>query len=88
MPAQTKVKQRTPLNSDNFIAPVLHIGEKERKTTRSVSDVSLTEHQPPKNCIIEDESIVWILLKLLQVRYDNEEDNTDVEPLAWNQFSK
>ena len=43
-PVRTKVKQRTLPNSENFIAPELHIGQKERKTTRSVADVPLTEH--------------------------------------------
>ena len=86
VPVQTKVKQRTLPNSDNFIARELHFGRKERKTTRSVAGVPLTEHQPPNKCIIEDDSIVWILLRLLQVGEDNEEDGTGVEPLTWNQF--
>ena len=85
VPVQTNVKQRT-LNSENFIAQELHIGQKERKTTRSVSDVPLTEHQPLNKCITVNESIVWILLRLLQVGEDNEEDGTGVEPLTWNQF--
>ena len=42
--------------------------------------------EPPKKCIIEDESIVWIVLWLLQVREDNEEDGTGTEPLTWNQI--
>ena len=84
MPVQTKVKQRTLPNSENFIAPELHIGQKERKTTRSVSDVPLTGHQPPNKYIIEDKSIA--LLRLLQVGGDNEEDGTGIEPLAWNLF--
>ena len=82
VPMQTKVRQRTLPNSDNFITPELHIGQKERKTTRSVSDVPLTELQPPNKCIIEDESIVWILFRLLQVREDNEEDGTGIESLT------
>ena len=86
MPVQAKLKQRTLHNSENFIAPELHIGQKERKTTRSVSVVPLTEHQPPNTCITEDESIVWILLRLFQAGEDNEEDGTGVEPLTWNQF--
>ena len=88
MSVQTKVKQRTLPNSENFIAPELHIGQKERKTTRSVSDVPLTEYQSPNKCIIEDENKVWILLRSLQVGEDNEEDGTGVEPLTWNQFCK
>ena len=40
-PVQTKFKQRTLPDSENFIAPELHIDQKERKTTRSVSDVPL-----------------------------------------------
>ena len=64
MPVQTKVKQTTLLNSENFIAPELHIGQKERMTIRSVLDVPSTEHQPPNKCIIKDESIVWTLYKL------------------------
>ena len=86
VPVQTKVRQRALPNTENFVAPELHIGPKEIKTTRSVSDVPLTEHQPPNKCIIEDESIVWILLRLLQVREDSEEDDTGVEPLTWNHF--
>ena len=86
VPVQTNVRQRTLPNSENFIAPELHIGQKERKTTRSVSDVPLTEHQAPNKCIIEDESIVSILFRLLQVREDIEKDGTGVEPLSWNQF--
>ena len=86
VPVQTKVKQRTLPNSEDFIPLELHIGQKERKTTRSVSDVPLTEHQPPNKCIKEDESIVWILLRLLEVGEDNEEDGIGVEPLTWNQF--
>ena len=31
VPVQTKVKQRTLPNSENFIAPELHIGQKERQ---------------------------------------------------------
>ena len=64
----------------------MHIGQKETKTTRSVLDVPLTEHQPPNKRTIEDESIVWILLRLLQVGEDNGEDGTSVEQLTWNQF--
>ena len=45
-----------------------------------------TEHQLPNKCIVENESIVWILLRLLQVGEDNEEDGTGIEPLTWNQF--
>ena len=86
VPVQTKVRQRTLPNSENFIAPELHIGQKERKTTRTVSDVPLTECQPPNKCIIENESIVWIVLRLLQAREDNEENRNGVEPLTWNQF--
>ena len=63
----------------------MHIGQTERKTTRSVSDVPLTEHQPPNKCIIENESIVRILLRILEIGEDNEKDGTDVEPLTWNQ---
>ena len=65
VPVQTKVKQRTLPNSDNFIAPELHIGQKERKITRSVLDVPLTEHEPPNKCIIEDESIVVDIVKVI-----------------------
>ena len=46
----------------------------------------LTEHQPPNKCINEDESIVWILLRLLEAGEDNEEDGTGVEPLTSSQF--
>ena len=53
VPVQTKVRQRALPNSENFIATELHIGPKERKTTRSVSDVPLTEHQPSNKCIIK-----------------------------------
>ena len=62
------------------------VKKKESKTTRTVSDVPLTEHQPPNKCIIEDESIVWLLLRLLEVGEDNEEDGTGIEPPTWNQF--
>ena len=64
----------------------MHIGQKERRTTRSVQHVPLTEHYLPNKCIIEDESILWKLLRFLQVREDNEEDRTGIEPLTWNQF--
>ena len=62
-----KVKQTTLPNSENFIVPELHISQKELMTIRSVLNVPLTEQHPPNKCIIEDESIVWILLRLLQV---------------------
>ena len=61
---------------------------KRKKDNQTVSDVPLTEHQPPSKCTVEDESIVWISLRLLEDREDNEEDGTGVEPLTWNQFCK
>ena len=62
---QTKFKQRTLSYSENFIAPELHIGQKERKTARLFSDVLSTEHQSPNKCIIEDKSIVVDIVKVI-----------------------
>ena len=35
---------------------------------------------------MNNNSTVWMLLRLLQVREDNEKDDTGDEPLTWSQF--
>ena len=45
VPNLITVGQTKLSNPEKFIAPELHIGQKERKTTRSLSDVPLIKNQ-------------------------------------------
>ena len=86
VPNLNKVGQTKLSNPEKIVVPELHIGKKERKTTRSLSNVPLIQNQTVNKSIIDDVYIVWILYRLLANREGSAHDETFVEVITWNEF--